>query len=165
MVGTGPSGRGVHGRTVPGGSEHRACGRHDLRGGAVVAPEADDPDVGEAFGRKLCGEAYEERWVGAGEPVDRLVAVADDAEVGAFSEPRPEQPELRRARILELVDEEVPESPALRGREVGVAFEHVGAARDEVVEVDEAAAPLLALVLAVHLCHLGRRPGGCARRG
>ena len=128
---------GAHHGSVPGGSEHRACGRHDLRSGAVVAPEPNNSDVGEPFGRKLCGEPHEERRVGAGEPVDRLVAVADDAEVGAFSEPRAEQPELSRARILELVDEEVAESPALRGGEVGVAFEHVGAARDEVVEVDE----------------------------
>ena len=155
--------RRAHRGTVPGGSEHRARGRHDLRGGAVVAPETNDPDVGEPLGRELRREPHEERRVGTGEPVDRLVAVADDAEVGAVAEPCSQQPELSRARVLELVDEEMAEAPALRGGEVGVAFEHVGAARDEVVEVDEAAAPLLALVLAVHLGHFGGRAGRRAR--
>ena len=141
MVGTGPSGRrGAHRGAVPGGAEHRARGRDDLRRRAVVAAEAHDADVGEPLGRELCGEPDEERRVGAGEPVDRLVGVADDAEVGAVAEPRPQQPELRRARVLELVDEEMAEAPALRGGELGVALEHVGTAGDEVVEVDEAAA-------------------------
>ena len=146
------------------GAEHRARRRHDLRRGAVVAPETDDPDVGEPLGRELRGEPHEERGVGAGEPVDRLIAVADDAQVGAVSEPGAQQAELGRARVLELVDEEVAEPPALRGGEVGVALEHIGAAGDEVVEVDEAPATLQALVLAVDVGDFGGRARGSARR-
>ena len=128
-VGQGTVGpRRVHLRTsTAGGPEHRVGGRDDLRRRPVVAPEAHEADVGEALGREPAPEAGEVRRVGAGEPVDRLVGVADHAQVGPVAEPRAHEPELRRARVLELVDEEVTEPPSLRSRELGVALEHVGA--------------------------------------
>ena len=124
-----------------GWTEHRARGGDDLGRRAVVAPELHDADIGGSAptGTTRRNPARYDG-VGAGEPVDRLVGVADDAQVGAVAEPGAHQPELRRAGVLELVDEEVTEPPALRGRELGVAFEHVGAPDDEVVEVDEARA-------------------------
>jgi hypothetical protein len=56
----------------------------------------------------------------------------------------------------------VAEAPALRGGEVGVVLERVGALPDEVVEVDEAALALLALVPAVDRRDLGGRARGIA---
>ena len=126
-----------------------------------MLPSRTHADVGELLGREPAAEAGEVRRVGAGEPVDRLVGIADHAQVGAVAEPGPQQAELRGAGVLELVDEEVAEAPALRGGELGVALEHVGAAGDEVVEVDEPALALLALVAAEDAGDLGRR----ARRG
>ena len=166
-VGEGPVGaRRVDGGTAtPRRPEDRTGRGHDLRRRAVVAPEAHEADVGEAFRWEPAAEAPEVRRVGAGEAVDRLVGVADHAEVTAVAEPRAQQPELRRAGVLELVDEQMPEAPALRGRELGVPLEHVGAAGDEVVEVDQAALALLALVVAVDHRDLAGGPGRGAAGG
>ena len=57
-----------------------------------------------------------------------------------------QQAELRGAGVLELVDVQVAEPPALRVGERLVALERVGAPGDQVVEVDEPALALLALV-------------------
>ena len=77
---------------------------------------------------KRAFERDERRGVGAGEAVDRLRGIADDGEIGRVAEPGAQQPELQRRRVLELVDEEVPEPPALPGRELLVARDRVGAA-------------------------------------
>ena len=60
---------------------------------------------------------------------------------------------------MELVDEQVAEPPALRGREVGVALDRFGAVCQEVIEVEPAVAALVGLVAGVELGELGRRPG------
>ena len=145
-------------------SSDRAGAAHDLRRGAVVAPEPDDPDVGVPLGREVRGEAHEERGIGAGEPVDRLVAVADDAQVGAVAEPRAER--AGTARGLASWNSS---TKRCRNRHRCAAANSASRsstsahARDEVVEVDEAPAPLLALVLAVDR-RRPRRAGeaGCA---
>ena len=136
--------------------EQRLGRTDDLRRGPVVAIEPDDAPAAE-----LPTEAREQAGLGPGERVDRLVGVADHTEVGTVAEPRPEEPELRRAHVLELVDEEVPEPPSLGCRERSVAFECVGARPEQVVEVDETPRPLLLLVARVDLRDLARR----SRRG
>ncbi len=80
-----------------------------------------------------------------------------------MAEPRREQAELQRGGVLELVDEEVPEAPALPGREVVVARDAVGAPDEHVVEVDQAPFALLRLVAGVELGQLGRGRGSAAR--
>ncbi len=45
--------------------------------------------------------------VGAAEPVDRLVGVADDDEVAAVAGERPQQGDLAGVGVLVLVDEDV----------------------------------------------------------
>ena len=70
----------------------------DLRRGAVVLLEADDRRV-----REPSREAQQVLGRGAGERVDRLVVVADDAEVVARAEPPIEQARLQRVHVLELV--------------------------------------------------------------
>ena len=136
--------------------------RDDRVGRPVVVHERDRAAAGE-----VPRELGERRRVGARERVDRLRAVADDAQVGAVAEPRAQQPGLERRRVLELVDEQVPEAPALGGREVGVALDRVGAPTEEIVEVEPALAALLGFVAGVELGELAR-PGaaaGARRRG
>ena len=110
----------------------------------------------------MTAEVREERRLGARERVHGLVAVADDAEIRAVAEPRAQQTELRGRRVLELVDVEVAEAPALCSRELGIVLERVGAPGDEVVEVDEPATALLAFVRPVDLGDLIRRAGEIA---
>ena len=138
------------GRRPAVGQQRRRDG-DDLRRRPVVAPE-----LHHAGARELAREPAEQPGVGAGERVDRLVGVADHAQVGPVAEPGAHEAELRRAGVLELVDEEMAEPPPLHRRELGVGLQRVRAPPDEVVEVEEAAPPFLALVTLVDLGDLGR---------
>ena len=139
------------------GPERRFRGGDDRVGGPVVVRQRDGSAAGE-----VPGEVVERRRVGARERVDRLRTVTDDGQVGAVAEPRPQQPRLERRRVLELVDEEVAEPPALGGCEVGVGLDRVGAAAEEVVEVEPALPALLGLVARVQLGELRRGAGQAA---
>ena len=108
-VGSGPVGRWPSSRS-PGSPLRRGAwpisrlaSADDLRRRAVVAHQPDHRGVGIAV-----GEAEQVVGVGAGEGVDRLVGVADDAEVVPAAEPGVEQPLLQRVDVLVLVDDEVP---------------------------------------------------------
>ena len=141
IVGAAPSPRTASGRVARRGCRRpeRGLGESDDRArAAVVAHERD-----RRAAREHEAEVEERRRVGAREAVDRLGGVADDGEVVAVAEPRAEQAELQRRGVLELVDEQVPEAPALRGRELVVALDRVGAAAEHVVEVEDAALALL----------------------
>ncbi len=109
-------------------------------------------------------EVRERRRVGTGERVDRLGAVADDTQVRAVAQPRAQQLGLQRRRVLELVDEHVAETPALRGREVGVVVDGVGAACEKIVEVEPALTSLLRLVTGVQIGEFVRGTGQPAVR-
>ena len=126
--------------------------RQHLARRAVVVEEAHDPGAPEPV-----GEAREVAGVGPVPRVDGLVGVADHAEVGAVAEPAGQQLVLRGVDVLELVDEQVPEPPPLGGRELGVGRQRVGAQEEQVVEVDQAPAPLLGPVPLVQVGH--GRPG------
>ena len=109
----------------------RRAQRHDRRRRAVGAREV---------GRELEDAAH----LGAPEPVDRLVRVADDDQVAAVAGQRAEQRDLARVGVLVLVDEHVPELPAqvvAMGRRLDDgAPDQVGVVgRGLVVEVDEVA--------------------------
>ncbi len=65
-----------------------------MRVGEVVLEAADVPDVRAA------------------PAVDRLVVVADDAEVPVVADDALQEAVLRGVRVLELVDEDVVEAPA-----------------------------------------------------
>ena len=99
---------------LPGPAEHRRGAVEDLRRGAVAALELD-----HLGGRPPPVDVEEEPGVGAVPPVDRLLRVAHRGDVVAVASPRLEQPELQRVDVLELVDEQVAEPPALRGGEGG----------------------------------------------
>ena len=78
-------------------------GGQDRRRRAVVAGQPDQPGVGEVL-----REAQEEADVGAAERVDRLVRVADRAEVAVGRAEQPQQLVLHRVDVLVLVDEDPP---------------------------------------------------------
>ena len=133
----------------------------DLRRRAVAALELDDLGRGP-----VAVDVEQEAGVGAVPPVDRLLRVAHGGDVVAVAPPRLEQPELQRVHVLELVDEQVAEAPALGGGEAVVLLEGAGAQREQVVEVDEPAALLARLVGGVDLgdqLGLERRLGGSPR--
>ncbi len=95
-----PLGSQPHGER-PRTRQHGVGGLDHLGGRAVVAGELD-----RRRPRELAGEVAEVVGVGAGEGVDRLGGVADDAELVAPPEPQVEQGGLERGDVLELVDDE-----------------------------------------------------------
>ena len=138
-------------------AEHRGGGVEDLRGRPVAALELD-----HLRRRPVAVDVEQEAGVGAVPAVDGLLRVADREHVVAGAPPRLEQPELQRVHVLELVDEEVAEAPALGGGEPVVLLEGSGAQREQVVEVDQPGALLVRLVGAVALGHqLGLAAPAC----
>ena len=89
----------------------------------------------------------------AGERVDRLVVVADDAELVARAEPELEQRLLEQVDVLVLVDGE--RAVALANeRERGVVFRvELDRELEQVFEVDVAGSRLALLVLPVDAVH------------
>ncbi len=79
----------------------------------------------------------EARGVGAAETVDRLIGIADDAEVGRREQRQ--QAILLVVDVLELVDRDRAPALAQARGEAGVGRQRAHRQRDEIVEVDEAA--------------------------
>ncbi len=131
----------------------------DLRGGAVVADELDDggPGVAAAEVQQVVGGR-------AGEGVDGLAGVADDAQAGAAlgAGPLVEEALLERGDVLVLVDGEVPVLGADLVGDVRAVLQDGGGEQQDVLEVDVSAAGLGLLVDAVDLGGLGRVAGGFA---
>ena len=130
------------GRHAAGGQD--AVGqRQDLRRGAVVRLEADDPRRREPVDETdqvLAGRT--------GERVDRLVLVADDGQVVATTEPRVEERRLERVCVLELVDREPAIAVPDLGRDRRVRLDQPDRQLEHVLEVDPAGARLAGLVAA-----------------
>jgi hypothetical protein len=106
-------------------------------------------------------QAVEQRGIGTVPAVDGLVGVTHRAEVAVGPEPRLEQFELQRVDVLELVDEQVAEPPALGLGEARVGPERLGAALEQIVEVDQPAGALGRFVTGEDLFHqtgVDRRP-------
>ena len=111
--------------------------------GAVVADQVD---------RRWCRGALRELAqvgrVGAGERVDRLRRVADDADLVAAAEPEVEEGRLERRDVLELVDDEPLVLAAhLRGDPL-VVGEHPGGQQQDVLHVHAGLGALDLLVAA-----------------
>ena len=92
---------------------HRAGGGEDGAGGAVVLLQADDHRVGI-----VALEVEDVADLGAAPAVDRLVVVADHAQVAVARGEQVGEPVLHRVGVLVLVDQHVQEA-------VAVAVEHV----------------------------------------
>ncbi len=109
------------------------CGRR------VVGRRAREPRV----------ELGERREAGAPEPIDRLVVVADDHDVvGPIGRPAEhlDQLDLGDVRVLELVDQDVPELALPAAQDVGAGLEQRRDAGDLLAVVEGAAARELGLV-------------------
>ena len=165
-VGVDPGGRtgSAGGDGVPvgeaGGPDHRGRRRGDLGGGAMGAVEVDRLQC-----RPAGAERLQETGIGAVPAVDRLVRVTDDEHVPAVAAPGLEELELQRVDVLELVDEEMPEPPALGGGEPGVPLQRAGAGREQIVEVDDVAPGLGLFVFGEPGGDPGRGPTGSPARG
>jgi hypothetical protein len=92
-----------------------------------------------------------------GERVDRLVVVADRAEVVSLAEPELEQRLLEEVHVLVLVDGECAVPRLDHAQRVRVALEQADRAREQVLEVDGAALLLAPLVVTEHALHQLRR--------
>ena len=89
------------------GGDHAGGGGEDVRGRAVVLLEPDHRGAGEVL-----LEAQDVADLGAAPAVDRLVVVADAADVAVAAGEQPQPEVLRDVGVLVLVDEDVAE-PAL----------------------------------------------------
>ena len=90
---------------------------------------------------------------GSGERVDRLIVVADDADVVARAQPALEQRLLQEVHVLVLVDCEREVALAQVRRDVRVVVELPDCELQQVLEVDRALRGLAALVVAEDAAH------------
>ena len=136
-------------------------GGDDLGGGAVVAGQLDRRGRG-----KLGREVAEVGRVGAGEGVDGLRRVADDAQLVATAQPEVEQGRLERRDVLELVDDEAFVLAPDLGRDPLVVGEQAGSEEQDVLHVHPALGALDVLVAAEDPRHgLGSVAGDRAPAG
>ena len=127
---------------MPPGAREDPVGQVDhLRGGAVVP---DEPDHLRAV--VAAREVGEEGGGGAGEGVDGLGDVADDAELAPVAQPQVEQALLERGDVLVLVDDEVAVLAADLRRDVLPLEQDADQQEQHVLEVDDAALVLDVLV-------------------
>ena len=118
----------------------------DRVGRAVVLLQRDDVRSGEV-GLELRDVAD----VGSPERVDRLVLIADGADVLVLGAEELEKPVLRVVRVLVLVDEDVAERSLPARERLGEALEDLHREHEHVVEVDGVRGVQAALVELVHL--------------
>ena len=105
--------------------------REDVAAGAVVALEAHDHRA-----RKIALEAQDVVDIRAAPAVDRLVVVADAAEIAAASREKPQPQILDDVGVLILVDEHVAEATLERREDVGVLPEEPEGFEQEIAEID-----------------------------
>ena len=125
-----------------------------LRARAVVLLEPHHCGV-----RVARGDAEQPAGRGSREAVDRLVVVADDAEVVAVAEPELEERLLKQVHVLVLVDGERAVAVAEDSPHLGVALVEPDRELEQVLEVDLAPRLLPALVLLVDPRHQVLRDG------
>ena len=119
---------------------------------AVVRLEPNDGGVRIAIGQL---EQVARRR--SGERVDRLVVVADGADVVALAEPELEQRLLEQVHVLVLVDGERPVACLHDTERVRVALVQLDRTSEQILEVHRAALLLAAFVVAEHALHQLRR--------
>ena len=90
-------------------------GGQDMAGGAVVALQPDDPGAG-----KIALEAQDVAHLGAAPAIDRLVVVADAAEVAPALGQQAQPQILRDVGVLVLVHQDVAELLLVLGQHVGL---------------------------------------------
>src|SRR5262249_54323005 len=106
---------------------------NDGAGRTIVAPQGDN------FGRgEIAFEPLEARCIRAAKSVDRLVGIADNAEIaGGWNEKR-EQAILPFVEVLEFVDRDPPKAVLIKRGKPTVFSQQARRTADEVIEVDQA---------------------------
>jgi hypothetical protein len=112
-----------------------AGGAEDMFGGAVVALEPDDFRAGE-----ILLEAQDVFDFRAAPAIDRLVVIADAADVGPFAGgPLGQEPEphvLRGVGVLVLVDQDEAEFLLIFLEHVRIGAEHADRQAEQIAEID-----------------------------
>jgi len=126
---------------------------------AVVLLEGNQARAG-----KVVGELVDVPNAGAAPLVDRLVGIAHGAHVAVRRGEQLHQLVLRRVRVLELVNEQVPAPAAPAGVGLGVVAQHADGLHEQVVEVHRARAPQAGLVLGVDGRHAAAEAVAAAGR-
>ena len=94
-------------------------GAQNMPGGTVIPFQADRPRAGEVL-----LEAQDVAHLGAAPGVDRLVVVADAAQIATFHREQAQPQILRDIGVLILVDQKVAEAAAVFRQHVRMAGEH-----------------------------------------
>ncbi len=111
--------------------DHGVGGAEDVAGGPVVLLEFDHLGAG-----KVALEVKDVAQVGASPSVDRLVVVADHAQVAMGCGQFAQQQVLGGVGVLVLVDHQITETLLVFGQHLGKLFEQAHGEHDDVVEVD-----------------------------
>ena len=98
--------------------DHSGGGAEDARGRAVVLLEADDRGAG-----KIAFEAQDVADLGAAPAVDRLVVVADAAQIAPGLGQQAQPQILGDIGVLILVDQYIAKAPVIFGENFGVRGE------------------------------------------
>ena len=152
--------RGHEPLPAPLGREQAVGEREHLRAAPIVAVQ------GHLAGRReTIGEAGQEGRRRAGEGVDRLVLVADHAQVVAVTEPELEEALLERVRVLVLVDAEPAVAGSHRLGRHRVDLQQLDRPGQHVVEVEAAGPVLLPLVVRPEAHEELDRDGRCSGAG
>ena len=130
------------------GDEVRGGGQ-DVRCRTVVALQPDDGGAGE-----ILLEAQDVADLGAAPAVDRLVVVADAADVLRALGQQPQPEILGDVGVLVLVDQDVAETAMVDCQHVGMLLPQRHAVHDQVAEIDGIHLGEALLVLAVNLGRL-----------
>ena len=117
--------------------------RKELRRRAVVLLEPDNARL-----RESPRQREQPLRARAREAVDRLIVVADRAEIVPVAEPEIEQRLLEQVHILVLVDRERPPPLAYELERMRIVFEHADRSLEQILEVERSGIRLSLLVLA-----------------
>ncbi len=110
--------------------DERRSGGEDVRRRAVVLLEADDLRPGE-----IALEAQDVADLGAAPGVDRLIVVADAAEIAMPLRQQPQPQILRDIGVLVLVDQDVAEAMLIVREDVGAGGENGEVVQQQIAEI------------------------------
>jgi hypothetical protein len=119
-------------------------GGEDLGGRAVILLEPDDQRAGE-----IALEFEDVADLGAAPAVDRLVVVADAAQILVLLRQQPQPQILRDVGVLVLVDQQVTEAALIAGEDLGVGGEQRQIVQQQIAEIDRVHGREAFLIVAV----------------
>ncbi len=105
-------------------------GGEDGRGRAVIRLEPDD-----ARPLEILLEAEDVFDLGAAPRIDRLIVIADAADIAVPLREQPEPEILHEVRVLVLVDQDVAERAVILREDVRVAAQHLGHVQQQIAEI------------------------------